>query len=346
MGVFAAMTSDVSVLNIIVNSRSLAEDLAELLPFTRKRFTPEKIDAVCGEDETLSEVDDQREGTLIGRDVELIRRACELLALGTGMVGDVQFAQPALEVLAAIKFRLPTGGDLLACAGNMELPIHAAILAARSIVLRTKVFTGEARKHGLISIALRPPAAMDLPRLQFDGCHPLTVLLLLQWMYMDDVAAIWDRRIAFAAADSLKMAKIVHSDIKSQLLEVSRLLGLKPLAKALEGLLKIEVRASLVDDIAGLYRDTLQELAYPPLGRPDVVIELADRSIPCHSVILRVRSGFFAAFFDDEAWTRNRKAGEGLIRINLRHLEWDVVEYIFRYMYCAEDKDMFHQIGS
>ena len=83
-----------------------------------------------------------------------------------------------------------------------------------------------------------------------------------------------------------------------------------------------------------------------------MVLCLADRDVHCHSAVLRARSPFFRAFFDEDAWTVNRwerghgERGEGVVvRVLLRHMSWRPVEYVVRYMY-GGDVEMFDVLGA
>ena len=65
---------------------------------------------------------------------------------------------------------------------------------------------------------------------------------------------------------------------------------------------------------------------------PDIVLQLADRGVSCHSVILRSRSPFFAAFFDGKDWTSKRWTPEGTVVVNLKHMKWRAVEAVLKYL--------------
>ena len=74
---------------------------------------------------------------------------------------------------------------------------------------------------------------------------------------------------------------------------------------------------------------------------PDIVLQLADRGVSCHSVILRSRSPFFAAFFDDKDWTCKRWTPEGTVVVNLKHMKWRAVEPVLKYLCWGGEKEIF-----
>jgi hypothetical protein len=79
---------------------------------------------------------------------------------------------------------------------------------------------------------------------------------------------------------------------------------------------------------------------------PDVVLELADKDAYCHSVILRARSPIFASFFGLEDWTMKRWNADGMIRVNMRHLNWHVMQFVLRFMCCGDGIEMFDTLGT
>ena len=94
--------------------------------------------------------------------------------------------------------------------------------------------------------------------------------------------------------------------------------------------------------------DAVQSTLMPrtsPLA-PDVVLQLTDREVFCHSVILRATSPFFASFFDLEDWTAKRWGTDGVVRVDMRQLRWDVVQFVLRFMCCDADKEMFYVLGN
>ncbi|KAH8115546.1 hypothetical protein DFH11DRAFT_1477065, partial [Phellopilus nigrolimitatus] len=77
----------------------------------------------------------------------------------------------------------------------------------------------------------------------------------------------------------------------------------------------------------------------------DTVLELADRRVYYRATLLRARSPFFAAFFDDADWTRKRWLPDGTLHVDLRHLRWQVMEFVFRYLYSGDGEVIFAILG-
>ncbi|EKM50804.1 uncharacterized protein PHACADRAFT_213674 [Phanerochaete carnosa HHB-10118-sp] len=269
------------------------------------------------------------------------------------------------------------GADLLVhVLGGTEprIPAHRAILAARSPVLR-ETLRGkqavEARVPGgpTIRIALAkdkdrptpsssPPPAVCHPspwstpaRLTVSGAHPLTVLLLLRYLYADALVAVWDWRVAAGANVGWLPLLRRPAQIKAELQALAAALALPEMARALEGAFKRDVRPTLARDLQAAEAEVCEGAvraagataagadARDPL-RPDVVLVLADREVGAHAVVLRARSPFFRAFFDEPAWTARRWTAAGTVRVDLRHMRWREVRHVVRYLYGA-DAELF-----
>ncbi|KIO26840.1 hypothetical protein M407DRAFT_23900 [Tulasnella calospora MUT 4182] len=354
-GSFAVMTSDAEMQEIGLDGRNLTDDVSGLLGFTRlvedstKIVTPEALrdDAsttVVGED-WGEDLPSSVEG-----DVNAIRRMCDILS-GEWTEGHTTqlYARPALDPIRREFAMSNRGGDLLVCTRGFSFLVHAAVLAARSDPMRSVLRDEKLAPRGAISILLDP--LPPIPRLQFAGCHPLTLLLLVHYLYTDDVAAIWDFRVANPTEVAWRALGVNPLAIKQELLTLSQLLKLPRLSKALEGVLKMAAQPQLEADMRALHLRSCQPTSAPPGFHepegPDLVLQLANGvSVQCHSAILRVRSIFFATLFDDPDWTCSRRTIDGVITVDLSHLEWAPMEFVFRYVYCDEGQDMFNDVAS
>ncbi|GJE93782.1 hypothetical protein PsYK624_099430 [Phanerochaete sordida] len=271
------------------------------------------------------------------------------------------------------------GADLLVhVLGGTEprIPAHRAILGARSAVLRA-VLAGKACEvkvsgGAAIRIALAKDKEKDKERerrsddgshpcpwrtparLTVAGAHPLSVLLLLRYLYADDLVAVWDWRIGGAPALTPAFArlKVRPAQLKTELQALADALALPAMAAALEGAFRRDVAPTLARDLGAVAAEVceadVREVEERDALRPDVVLLLADREVPAHGAVLRARSPFFAAFFGEPAWTARRWTPERTIRVDLRHMRWREVQYVLRYLYGAEEEvfDDMEDVGS
>ncbi|KAL1738007.1 hypothetical protein HDZ31DRAFT_15198, partial [Schizophyllum fasciatum] len=113
------------------------------------------------------------------------------------------------------------------------------------------------------------------------------------------------------------------------------------LARALESPAKRVPEASLAGDLGALYASKGEEKASrggSALFRPDVILQFNDREVACHSAILRSRTDYFAAFFDEVVWTAERRGEHGVVTVDMRPFRWEVMQYVLRFVYCGESE--------
>ncbi|KAF8653250.1 hypothetical protein AX16_004048 [Volvariella volvacea WC 439] len=290
------------------------------------------------------------------------------------------------------------GADVLVTLSNgATFPAHRVVLAARSSVLRSVLADVSTFKDSQSKVSLKAtvPRVVDnhgqgriKAHLSISGCHPLSLLILLHYLYSDELYAIWDRRVFNAAVvrgRPIHQVGIRQEQVVAELLDLARVLELhQSVLLCLRSPVKRYPTATLRRDMSAVYdevqsmfpverevevlqvgspgssppkskgkgkakevvveevrevRDTEQLDQGSPIA-PDVVLELADRRVYCHSSILRARSEFFEAFFDEKIWTEKRvEDGNGILRIDLRHLKWRVCKFVMRFLCSGEGEE-------
>ncbi|KAF8594148.1 hypothetical protein BDV93DRAFT_565726 [Ceratobasidium sp. AG-I] len=299
-GGFAAIRADAVVERVAVEGKSIGEELGEVQPYLSalgdQTALGEEGEVALGLDE--DEEDDEEGESLVG-DVKLGERLCEVVRRG--------------GVKVELGYHVLHGGDMR-ISGAIDVPVHRAILAARCSVLRD-VISGKPRSQDGLSVSHSPKTST----LSISGCHALSVLVLLNYLYSDTICAIWDRRVSIPLSASLSLIHAKPMSIRNDLQRLARVLDLPALQHAVETIGK------------------------RPLSPPDICLALADRNVFCHSVILRARSPFFSSFFDEPEWTRLR--WDGVMRVELGHLEWRVMEFVFRWMCEGVGEGLFDDIG-
>lgn len=347
-GAFGALRSDSKPKAIDIFGNSLSQDLAGIQPFSAFD-TSEEIQGHIGRhfvpDSTKDDDDDGGDDSSIMQDVKLVKDFCDLL------ISDENLRQDGRHLFADAKSR--HGADLVLISESaFQVPVHRVILASRSTVL-CKVLLGESLqdKSLLIELSNRLPTEDGLDRLFFHGIHPLTTLILLHYLYTDGLLAVWDPRIGSALEDQLTKLAVSPAQIRSQLQHLSKSLRLQSLLSSIEAHTKRPPSPSLSADMQSLLdvvQDTSKSATASIPGNPlmpNVILELSDKNVHCHSVILRARSPFFAGLFDDEDWTSKRWRPEGTISVNLKHVKWRAFSFVIRYIYCGGDKEIFDVLG-
>ncbi|ETW78515.1 hypothetical protein HETIRDRAFT_324419 [Heterobasidion irregulare TC 32-1] len=256
---------------------------------------------------------------------------------------------------------LALGADIIICARRgIQLPAHRLVLSARCLPLSDLL----SRKGSLhdkesgISItatsATAPSApfalASNLPRLTISGCHALSVLILLHYFYTDELLAIWDNRVSHAMGASLVASGLQSAQLTRELQGLSRALGLNLVTEAARAASKRSPEPTMSRHLNRLFLDSqsmaqirVVDAVRSPLAG-DIVLELADRQVFCHSAVLRARTLFFECLFDDEDWTSRRWSEQGVVNINLRHLSWRAMDYVLRFVYGGEEREMFEKL--
>jgi hypothetical protein len=285
--------------------------------------------------------DEEDEDELILHDIKHVRQLCDVLR-------QDKKARSGPDVHGLFSgAKLTHGADLMVQVGSaFEFPAHRLVAALRSPVLRGVLAGGRPVKDtdSKISVAARPAVRGGLPRLVIDGCRPMAAILLMTYLYSDDVPAIWDRRVALVVESDLTELGVRPGEVKRDLHQLARLLDLPRLHEALEPLAKRVPVPSLQRDMNTLYH-AVGSPSSAGLPDPDVVLKLADREVKAHSLVLRARSPLFAAFFDDDDWTSRRWTPKGTITVSLSHLPWRSMEYVLRYLCCGEEDAMFDDLA-
>jgi hypothetical protein len=254
------------------------------------------------------------------------------------------------------------GADAVLSIGSISVPVHRTVIAARSATL-AEVFSGRLIKRraeagcAAITISAMTDERSSRLCLRVHGLTLLTVLVLLEYLYTDNIVAVWDRRIALAIADRYHSLALELQRVRQELrvLAAPEFLNLPALAAAVAVWGKLAPAPTLVMDTTRLFASSQLCIDGPePDGlqsslRPDVVLLLAGgKRVAAHSVILRARSPFFAGLLDDEEWTAHRRGtdGKGPLEVHLEHLEWKYLSYVFDYLCMGKELEFFDHLGA
>ncbi|TFY58443.1 hypothetical protein EVJ58_g6418 [Rhodofomes roseus] len=343
-GAYGALRVDYVPPPVKVVGRLVAQDLAEVQPWLRfDALVQETVKGVASPTEVVGSgamallnedmeeeiIDDEHEDFAIQKDIRDIRTLLTLLEA-------IKAAHASESARSPFEGkRLPHGADILIQVHSYEVPAHRVMLAARSPALARSSRRGRPDAH---------------PRLAISACQPLSVLLLLTYVYSDDVPALWDPRVGLALSGAIPALGVRLAQVKQELQALARVLELPSLSASLEAPVKRVPKPMMVADLTRLFTSSqIQPQTQGPRGArdplaPDVVLRLADKDVRTHALVLRARSPFFAAFFDEEEWTRTRWTPEGTVVVDLRHLRWREMELVCRWMCCGGDAEMFDVI--
>jgi hypothetical protein len=364
-GAFGALRVDYHPAAIHMSGKTASQHFAAIQPYLRFPSGAEQINVDAPRSSTDSPElpplrllhplggDDEGEDSTMQNDIRNLERLCMLLALNKeslkGPQGHHLFDCIPLTHGADLVVQSPSGS---------EFPVHRVWLAARSQVLcevlsRTKTIRDAGSKISLRLAHTNPHSS--LPLLVFGGCSSMSILILLFYLYSDELLSIWDQRIAIALEPQLQDLKFQPAQVRLELQALALILDLPKLAEVVQSPAKRIPSPSLVLDLQRLAQMTekqgiaqirARDLTRSPLC-PDVIIQLSDRDVLCHSVVLRAGSSLFAALFDDNDWTAKRWDEYGAIKIDMRHWDWRIMQFPLRFL-CSgfeTEQDLFDTLG-
>ena len=323
-GAFAAIRSDARAPTVPLKGPTLEEDLFLLQPHFRRfanQMTSEDFDR-----ETKIKVDEDEEddgGNSVVSDTRVAIRMCTVLGRWRRDDNDSLFSWSVPLV----------GSDVWLVAGGVEVPAHSIMLALRSSVFK-RVLRGE--KVAGFKVAKRDSGL----KITLEARSPITIFLLLQYIYTDEVAAIWDARVARAVSDKFPDLGLPIATIKSDLKLLADALDLQPLSTILNSASKVPIPTrTLSTDLLSFFSRTYA--ATPPPVSCDTTLLLADKEVSCSSVLLRSRCPFFEAMFEDRDWTANREEDGGRVVVKMEHLKWRPMKLVFKYLHGGMEDDLF-----
>ncbi|THU96002.1 hypothetical protein K435DRAFT_778780 [Dendrothele bispora CBS 962.96] len=253
-----------------------------------------------------------------------------------------------------------------------SVPAHQIFLASRSKLICTALSSSkeEALRDASSGISIRLFSSVSggktQRRMEFSQVHPLTVLVLLEYLYTDELVAVWDRRVAKVLDNchgttmkGLKLSSMLAPQIKSELQTLGRLLDLQEMLRGMESTVKKPIASTLRKDLDLLFwsekhnKELTTELPHTRLDspvaiKPDVVLMLSEgKQIYTYSAVLRARSVYFDDFLGDKEWTKHRRDGngDGLLKVDLKHVRWSVMEFVVTWMCCGLEEGVFGSLS-
>ncbi|KAF4569403.1 hypothetical protein EYR36_009193 [Pleurotus pulmonarius] len=361
-GAFGALRMEFQPRRIPVNGNRMEQDLKGILPNEVPLNESNQREQTDEDVWPENDVKDLFGNEYLEDDAAILDDMKELKGICAYLEACVRSERPLLP----LKINVSHGADLVlhvAPSKKAETPLflttaHRVILASRSRPLLRILSTPGTLSLKGISVVVRfaslkvtdKAASNNLTNaLQFEGCHPLAMLILLVYIYSDQLIPAWDSRLGPTLRSSSGHIVCPPARIKADLQGLAILLELPRLSAALESPAKRAPVPSLHSDLAALY-DEAQSFPSVRSGNwtrsssplaPDVVMLLSDRSVWCHSAVLRARSPFFANMFGEEDWTATRWSGDGVIEVDLKHLRWRAMRFVVRYLCCGDDEEMF-----
>ncbi|KIJ65354.1 hypothetical protein HYDPIDRAFT_181161 [Hydnomerulius pinastri MD-312] len=338
-GAFGALRVEYKPPPIHIAGRLFSADMVAIAPYIQNGGMAEQL-AITGLDSIIAGDDDVEDSSILDDIAEMAKLMDVLHSQHQREKGDE--TTPLTHVLHGADLTVRVGRDF-------QIYAHRLVFATRCAPLQP-VLKGDAElrdKASKISVTFSSasdssPSSPHPELLHFKGVNPLTLLIFLHYLYSDGILAIWDRRIGSLFEGHFVSLGVLPSQVKTELVALARLLELPQLTLALQSLAKRVPKPSACVDFRRLF-DQAQLLAprrnahTDPLA-PDVALHLADKIVYTHSVVLRARCPFFAAFFGDQDWTSKRKDGSGVVDVQMKHREWRVMQFVLQFICFGEEK--------
>lgn len=318
-GAYAAVRRDCDVLKtqVDVGSSTLWKDLYPLLPFHgfgEEHSDTENPEPRFWKPSQPNDVATIRRAVLTFSDIE------DTLA---SFLGD-QSSKPRT-------YNARIGSTI----SDVRIPVHDFVLAARSESMRQglSVF----RRAYFFSIPEVVTIEYDgegKTLILFQGIDFLTVFNLVLYLYTDSVVDVW-HHTRHAPASAYR-----YRQVRTELMKLASHLEMRKLEQAVR--MMTEPPKTLHNDF---------DLAARQPGffeNGDVEVHLEGKSMKVHCALMCQRCPFFEGLFQGRAaglWLSSRreqiKDPEEAIRVDLKHVDPHIFEFVLRHIYADSDEEMF-----
>lgn len=328
-GSFAALRSDASPGSFDIEGPSLAEDLLNLMPHMRREVEiPPSLIGGSGMPigRAVDDDDEEEEDDAVQRDIDV----------GGRIVSVMKSWNPTDEIHTL-------GTDVYFVVHGKRIPVHRFILRNR-IRTFTEILRGAVptRLQNLVNANVD-----DVDPLKHEIAFPTTsflaVLLFLQYIYSDEIVAIWDGRIqSRLQAGFGNMSYVETTAVKRELVELAEAFQLDQLRSSLTSTGKVAIPPTLASTWTAFFNAS-QTTGSEAHRQCDAVLRLADKNVYVSSHLLRARCPTFDAMFDDAEFTEHRRNedGSGHIVIDLSNLKWRSLRLVLRWLHDGDDQEIF-----
>lgn len=322
-GAYAAVRRDCDVLKtqIDVESRTLWNDLYPLLPFH----------GFAEEDSETEDPTPRFWKPSQPNDVATIRRAVLTMSdLEEKLASYLGDRLGSKEAVCTARI-----GTTLS---DVRIPVHDFVLAARSESLRLGLAIF--RKDYFFSIPEIVTIEYDSDGkalVLFQGLDFITIFNLVLYLYTDSVADVW-HHTRHAPSSALR-----YRQIRTELMKTASNLEMRKLEQAVR--VMTEPPKTLHED----FELAIRQPGYFDNG--DVEVELDGKNVKVHSALMCQRCPFFEGLFEGRAaglWLFSRreqlKEPEEAIKVDLKHVDPIVFDFVLRHIYADSDEEMFDDV--
>lgn len=184
-----------------------------------------------------------------------------------------------------------------------------------------------------------------------DGCHLLSVFILIEYIYNDTIDFFRTRK-TLPILSNLSPTQLPDvQDARYDLIALSKFLDLPLLYESVSSTYVPVPQPSLLEDFQQMITTTMDKSSSISINNnsdhitvaatTDVKIILKDGFILCHEVILRQRCPFFKCLFDPKVnWVASRRSEQQQhIHVNLDHHSLEIMKLMLIYIYSTVDDE-------
>lgn len=319
-GAYAAVRKDCNVLRtqIDVESKTLWKDLYPLLPFY----------GFAEEDSETEDPTPRFWKPSQPNDVATIRRA--VLTMSDLEEKLASYLSDSLRS-REMAYNARVGTTL----SGVRIPIHDFILASRSESMRQGLAIF--RKDYFFSVPEVVTIEYDTKGktlILFQGLDFITVFNVVLYLYTDSVVDVW-HHTRHAQSSAFR-----YRQIRAELMKTASSLEMRKLEQA------VRVMTDPPKSVHEDFEIAIRQPSYFDNG--DVEVELDGKNVKVHSALMCQRCPFFKGLFEGRAagrWLSSRrqqlKEPEEAIKVDLKHVDPGVFEFVLLHIYADTDEEMF-----
>lgn len=319
-GGFAAIRKDKDIpLQIEIQPQTLREDIAKLFPLHGVKdpyLDPETWDNYARA---------QRKGTVYDYDNPV-----------NSMSNDYNVAKEVGFQLAMRTFGEEFDVRLCTTISDIEIPVHAFVLAARSPVFREALCN--ARESGSFTIheTMTVNVVDSTIRLEFADFDVEALYNLAIYMYNDTFMDIWS-----TVGLSLKRPEFHNNwkSVRAQLLRIAPKLKMATFETDVKNQ-RPPTRIMQYD-----FKKAIKDERFMEHG--DTIVDLNGEERFVYTPLMRQRCPFFEQLFGGRSggrWLAGRREHSDIIRVDLEHVEPHVFDYVMKYIYSDCGPEMFDDV--
>ncbi|KAG6059822.1 hypothetical protein E4U32_003792 [Claviceps aff. humidiphila group G2b] len=220
---------------------------------------------------------------------------------------------------------------------DLRIPVHSWVLSGRSPLLRAALseYSVNASMDAYSDIFLIEQSSTKTI-LTFIGVDVYTLLNLVVYVYLDAIIPVW--RCTRERPSLAHRFRQVRTDLMK--------LGTRLQMPKLEAAARLQEGLELSLDAN--FRDAIADPAF--FQDADMIIELDGDEVHAHSDLICQRCPFFKGMFrgrSEGRWLtgrRNPVLGEDLVRVDLKHINPEIFDYVMRYLYGDVGVELFNDV--